>query len=95
MSPSWMTSSRFTRCRRRAAPAAVAGLIVSHAPAARLCDTRRQHDPDVKLDAPHTGGHGVTDMAVAGVATGCISAQLIGLPSEAHRYQLRRRRPCT
>ncbi len=57
--------------------------IVPFAPAARLRDTWRRNGADVTFYAPDTGSHGITGFNMAGVATGWISARLLGLvPTE-------------
>lgn len=58
--------------------------IVPYAPTARLRDTWRSNGAHVTFYSPNTAGgievHGLTGLNMAGVATGWISARLLGLP---------------
>ncbi len=52
--------------------------IVPYAPAARLRDEWRRRGAGVTFHSPNTGGHGLTGVAMQGVATGWVSARLLG-----------------
>ena len=54
--------------------------IVPFGPAVRLRDAWRSRGAHVTFSAPDLGGHGPTGLNMAGVATGWISARLLGLP---------------
>ena len=54
--------------------------IVPFGPAVRLRDAWRSRGVHVTFYAPELGGHGPTGLNMAGVATGWISARLLGLP---------------
>lgn len=57
--------------------------VVPYATVARLRDAWRRHGANVTFYAPNTGGHELTGGAMEGVATGWISARLLGLPTSA------------